>query len=207
MKHEWRKKEKDIYIPKPVPTLVQVPKFKYFTISGKGDPNNNLDFQTRIKALYNLAYTIRMMPKAGINPSGYFEYTVYPLEGVWQVSEEGKKAAVYSKDYLEYKIMIRQPSFVDKSLANKAIELAKQSKTPNPLLDQVKFEEIEDGLCVQMLHLGSYDSELQTTFKQIAEFIEQNNYKRTTEKHREIYLKFSDDKDSLETTIRVFVKK
>lgn len=207
MKYEWRKQEKDLYLPKEKPTLVTVPKLKYFTISGKGNPNNNKDFQARIKVLYNLAYTVKMMPKGGITPKGYFEYTVYPLEGIWDISDEGKKAKEYNKDFLMYKLMIRQPDFVDEKLAQKSIELAKDKKELNPLFDELKFEEIEDGLCVQILHIGSYDNELQTTFKDMEKFIEDNNYKRASEKHREIYLKFSDDKDKLQTVIRLFISK
>jgi hypothetical protein len=207
MKYEWRKQEKDLYIPKAKPSLVQVPKLKYFTISGKGNPNNNKDFQARIKVLYSLAYTIRMMPKGGITPKGYFEYTVYPLEGVWEISDNGKKVKEFSKDNLVYKLMIRQPNFVDEELAKKAVELAAGKKNPSPLFEEVKFEEIEDGLCVQMLHIGSYDNELQTTFKDLGKFIEDNNYKRVSAKHREIYLNFSKDKDKLKTVIRLFISK
>jgi hypothetical protein len=207
MKYEWRKKERELYLPKAEPTLVEVPKFKYFTITGKGNPNNNPDFQARIKILYSLAYTIRMMPKGGIVPTGYFEYTVYPLEGVWEISDEGKKEKEFSKDYLVYKLMIRQPNFVNKELFEKAIRLNKDSKNPSPLLDEVKFEEIEDGLCVQMLHIGSYDDEFQTTYKEMGHFIENNKYKRLSKKHKEIYLKFSDDKSKLRTVIRFFVSK
>jgi hypothetical protein len=205
MKYEWRKQEKELYLPKAEPIIVQVPKFKFFTIEGKGNPNNNKDFQARVKTLYNLAYTIRMMPKAGITPKGYFEYTVYPLEGVWDISTEGKKAKEFSKDFLEYKIMIRQPDFVDETLFKKAIEL--NAKKNNPLFGEVRFEEIADGLCVQMLHKGSYDKEFQTTFKAMEKFIEDNRYKRMSKKHREIYLKFTDDKDKMETTIRFFISK
>lgn len=204
MKYEWRKKEKELYLPKAEPVIVQVPKFKFFTIEGKGDPNNK-DFQARIKTLYNLAYTIKMMPKGGTTSKGYFEYAVYPLEGVWDLSDEGKKAKEFNKDFLEYKIMIRQPDFVDEALFQKAIEL--NAKKKNPLFDEVRFEEIEDGLCVQTLHRGSYDEEFQTTFKTMEKFIEDNKYKRVTEKHREIYLKFTDDKGKMETVVRFFVSK
>ena len=204
MKYEWRKQEKELYLPPAEPVVVRVPKFKFFTIEGKGNPNEK-DFQTRIKTLYNLAYTIRMMPKAGIVPEGYFEYTVYPLEGIWDISDEGKHAEAFSKDLLEYKIMIRQPDFVDEVLFKQAIEL--NAKKNNPLIDEARFEEIEDGLCVQMLHEGSYDEEFQTTFKAMEKFIEDNGYTRITKNHREIYLKFTDDISKNKTTIRFFIGK
>lgn len=80
MKFEWRKKEKDLYIPKQKPELVTVPKQKFLMIQGKGNPNHE-EFAERVGVLYSLAYAIRMMPRNGYTPEGYFEYTVYPLEG------------------------------------------------------------------------------------------------------------------------------
>lgn len=205
MKYEWRKQEEELYLPKAEPVIVQVPKIKFFTIEGKGNPNNNKDFQARVKTLYKLAYTVKMMPKAGVTPKGYVEYTVYPLEGIWDISAKGKKAKEFSKDFLQYKIMIRQPDFVDEAVFEKALELNVKNK--NLLLGEVKLEEIEDGLCVQMLHKGSYDTEFQTTFQAMEKFIADNGYKRIGKKHREIYLKFTPDTDKMETTIRFFVSK
>jgi len=111
MKHEWRKKEKELYIPKQKPELVTVPEQIFFMIKGSGNPNNE-DFAERIGVLYSLAYAIRMMPKNGYTPEGYFEYTVYPLEGIWDLSEEGRQLEELDKDELLYTIMIRQPDFV-----------------------------------------------------------------------------------------------
>ena len=84
MKYEWRKKEKEYYIPKEKPQLVEIPEFKYFTLKGKGNPNSEA-FKECIQVLYSLSYAIRMMPKNGITPEGYFEYTVYPLEWIWDL--------------------------------------------------------------------------------------------------------------------------
>ena len=87
MKYEWRKKEKEYYIPKEKPQSVEIPEFKYFTLKGKGNPNSEA-FKECIQVLYSLSYAIRMMPKNGITPEGYFEYTVYPLEWIWDLSEK-----------------------------------------------------------------------------------------------------------------------
>ena len=89
------------------------------------------------------------------------EYTVYPLEGVWDLTEEGRQSQVLNKDELLYTIMIRQPEFVTTEVFEKALNEVKKKK-PHPLLDEVVFEEIEDGLSVQMLHVGPYDDELIT---------------------------------------------
>lgn len=111
MKHEWRKHKKDIYIPKKKPEIIDVQEFKYITITGKGNPNED-EFANKVEVLYSLAYAIKMMPKKGYIPDGYFEYAVYPLEGLWDLTDEGKRLKELNKDCLVYKIMIRQPDFV-----------------------------------------------------------------------------------------------
>ncbi|MDD4547891.1 MAG: GyrI-like domain-containing protein [Bacilli bacterium] len=201
MKYEWKKLEKDIYLPKQIPSLLKVPKSKYICIKGKGNPNNE-DFGERIKALYSLAYTIRMMPKNGFTPEGYFEYTVYPLEGLWDLTEEGRKSKELNKNELLYTIMIKQPDFVTNEVFEKALEIADKKK-PLYLLNEVYLDEIGDGLSVQMLHIGSYDNESES-FNEMKEFIDENNLEIKTLIHREIYLsdarKVSSDK--LRTVLR-----
>lgn len=185
MKYEWRKKEKEYYIPKEKPQLVEIPEFKYFTLKGKGNPNTEA-FKECIGVLYSLSYAIRMMPKNGINPDGYFEYTVYPLEGIWDLTEEGRLEETLNKDELVYKLMIRQPDFVTEEVVNIAMEIVKKKK-PHPLLEKVEFESIKEGLCVQMLHVGPYDDEPRT-FSAMKEFCTENNLEIKTLAHKEIYL-------------------
>lgn len=158
MKFKWRKQEKELYLPKAKPTEVVVPKQKFYTISGKGNPNDP-QFGKETAALYAMSYGIRMMPKEGVIPVGYFEYTVYPLEGFWTLSDEAiAEKRAFDKADLVYKIMIRQPDFVTKELALANLEKISQKK-PNPNNQNVKFETIEDGKCLQMLHVGPYDDE------------------------------------------------
>ncbi|MDO7486881.1 GyrI-like domain-containing protein [Peribacillus frigoritolerans] len=121
MKYEWRKQEKNLYIPKQKPELVTIPEQKFFLIKGIGNPNEN-EFAEKIGVLYSLAYAVRMMPKQGYTPAGYFEYTVFPLEGIWDLTEEGKKLDTLNKDELLYTIMIRQPDFVTKDIVDRAFE-------------------------------------------------------------------------------------
>ncbi|NLK44928.1 MAG: hypothetical protein GX300_11115 [Tissierellia bacterium] len=201
MKYEWRKQEKDLYLPKEKPTLVTVPKQNFFMIKGKGNPNSE-DFSERVGVLYSLAYAIRMMPKQGYTPDGYYEYTVYPLEGLWDLTEKGRESDVLLKDELVYTIMIRQPDFVNEEVVQRAFDHVRKKK-PHPLLDEVSFESMEDGLAVQMMHIGSYDNESRT-FKIMKEFIEENKLEITSLVHREIYI--SDprktDKSKLKTVLR-----
>lgn len=185
MKYEWRKKDKEIYLPKTGPSIINVPKMNYFTLKGKGNPNSEL-FKESVEALYALSYAIRMMPRKGIHPEGYFEYTVFPLEGVWDLDEEGRQMDFLDKNRLVYKIMIRQPDFVTEEHYEDAKSLV-SNKVPEKWLNTVRFEEIDEGLCVQCLHIGSYDTE-QETFTKMEEFCASNNLLRTDKRHREIYI-------------------
>lgn len=205
MKHEWRKHEKEFYMPKEKPVLVEIPKLKFFTIKGEGNPNSG-GFSEAIGVLYSLAYAIRMMPKNGYTPEGYFEYTVYPLEGIWDLTEEGRKQKVFNKDELVYTIMIRQPEFVTEEIVMKAMEIVKKKK-PHPLLEKVKFETISDGLSVQMLHIGHYDDEPKT-FAIMKEYCKENKLVLKTKVHREIYLSdFRKTKaEKLKTVLRYMVE-
>jgi hypothetical protein len=208
MKHDWKKADKQFYLPKTKPELVKVPPFKFFSIRGQGDPNDK-PFQENIGVLYSLAYTIKMSPKNNFAPKDYFEYTVYPLEGIWDLTEEAKKlnATTLDKSQLVFNLMIRQPDFVTKDFAIEAIERTKKKKY-HPLLKKVKFEIIEDSLCVQMMHIGSYDNE-PVSFSQMEDFCSLNGYKRESKQHREIYLsdfrKVSPDK--LKTVLRFRILK
>lgn len=205
MKHEWRKVEKELYLPKAVPELVTIPKQKFFMVKGKGNPNSD-SFAEKIGVLYSLAYAVRMMPKQGFTPDGYFEYTVYPLEGVWDMTEKGRKSETFNKNELLYTIMIRQPEFVTTGVVERAFETVRKKK-PHPILDEVTFERQEDGLSVQMLHVGAYDNEPES-FKLMNEFIVNHNLEKRSPVHREIYL--SDvskvQPDKLKTVLRYMVK-
>lgn len=206
MKHEWRKQEKNLYIPSQKPILITVPQQKFLRIKGKGNPNSE-EFSEKIGVLYSLAYGIRMMPKQGYTPEGYFEYTVYPLEGIWDLTEKGKKLNTLDKDELLYTMMIRQPDFVTTDIVDKALENVKQKK-PNPLLDEVAFDTFEDGLSVQMLHIGPYDDE-PNSFKKMDKYMEENNLERLSSVHREIYLSDAQKVHpaKLKTVLRYMVKR
>lgn len=184
-KLEWRKHLKELYLPKTKPVLLNVPEMKFFTIEGAGNPNSE-QFQKNIEILYALSYAIKMSPKKGIVPEGYFEYTVFPLEGYWDLNEEGRKLVYLSKDHFVYKLMIRQPDFVTEPLFQYAINSVKEKKKELNL-DSIRFETITEGLCVQAMHVGSYDDE-PATFELMEQFCEQNNLSRLAKSHKEIYI-------------------
>jgi hypothetical protein len=208
MKHDWKKLEKQFYLPTTRPELLKVPPFGFFSIKGNGDPNDK-PFQDTIGVLYSLSYAIKMSPKNNFAPKEYFEYTVYPLEGIWDISEDAKIShqEKLDKSKLIFNLMIRQPDFVTRDFANEAIERTKKKKN-HPLLEKVKFETIEDGYCVQMMHIGSFDNE-PASFGIMEDFCIQNKVTRESKRHREIYLsdfrKVSQDK--LKTVLRFGILK
>jgi len=206
MKHEWKKQEKELYLPKSQPQIIGVPPLKYFTLYGQGNPNSER-FAKKVGVLYALSYAIKMLPKKNITPAGYSEYSVYPLEGVWDIADEAKKAEKLDKDKLIYTIMIRQPDFATDDIAQTVIENTK-SKKPHHLFDEVKFESILEGICVQMMHLGSYDNEPES-FARMEAFCTVNSLKRISKTHKEIYItdarKTSPEK--LQTVLRFKVEK
>jgi len=199
MKYEWKKQEKGLYLPKDTPTVITIPKQKFFAIKGKGNPNE-ADFSERVSVLYSLAYAVRIMPKSGFTPDGYFEYTVYPLEGVWENTDVSDKGSFI------YTIMIRQPDFVTAEISEKAFETTKRKK-PHPLLAEAFFCEIEDGLSVQMLHNGDYDNE-PVSFAKMQVFMSDSGLVRNSNNHREIYLSDATktDRDKLKTILRYSVR-
>ena len=187
-KHEWRKKEKALYLPKNKPEVIDIPEFKFITIEGEGSPADSV-FTDYIGALYSLAYTIKMMPKKiDRQPKGYFDFTVYPLEGVWDINDKAKanfKGRINKED-LVYKLMIRQPDFVSKNFYSEMLEVAKEKKK-NPLLEQINFERLSEGRCVQMLHLGPFEDE-PASFEIMEDFAKSEGVVRLSKMHREIYL-------------------
>jgi len=187
-KHEWRKKEKALYLPKNKPEVIDIPEFKFITIEGEGSPSDSV-FTDYIGALYSLAYTIKMMPKKiDRQPKGYFDFTVYPLEGVWDINDKAKanfKGRINKED-LVYKLMIRQPDFVSENFYSEMLEVAKEKKK-NPLLEQINFERLSEGRCVQMLHLGPFEDE-PASFEIMEDFAKSEGVVRLSKMHREIYL-------------------
>lgn len=209
MKHEWRKQELSIYLPKAKPELITIPTYKYVVIDGEGNPNSDA-FAACIEVLYSVSYAIKMTLKKMDNvPKSYEDYTVYPLEGVWDITDEAKKTftqGALNKDDLVYRLMIRQPDFVHNDFFKEMVAITKKKK-PNTLLDTLKFESLTDGTCIQMMHIGSFDNEPQS-FKVMEAYAKEQGVERASKIHREIYL--SDfrkvPEEKLKTVLRFQVK-
>lgn len=135
MKYEWRKQEKAYYLPKE-PQLIEVPAYQFITLTGEGNPNRP-EFSEQISALYMMAYGLRMGLKKGSFGNTPFEYTVYPLEGVWTLPE--KPQGPIAKEELIYKIMIRQPEQVTADLAAEQLTQIMKKKENRQTVDKVHF--------------------------------------------------------------------
>lgn len=202
MKHEYKKHEKDLYQPKS-PCLIHVPAMKYIVLKGEGNPNSEA-FSHKIEALYACAYTIKMFPRNGVEIPNYVDYTVYPLEGVWDLSLKGRQEEVLNKDELVYSIMIRQPDFISESIFKSAVE---KSMHKNDEIKDIEFIETVPSKCVHMMHIGPFDTEPES-FRLMQEYCDKQGLKRISKCHRELYLSdFRKTKaDSLKTILRIEVE-
>ncbi len=213
-KLDYKKEYKDLYLPKAVPELINVPNMKFIWVAGKGNPNSeNGEYQEALQLLYALSFTIKMSKMGTHKIEGYFDYVVPPLEGFWW--NEGEKNVDYeNKEQFMWISLIRQPEFVTEEVFDWACKEVKSKK--GLIIEKAEFGEIKEGLCVQMMHIGSYDNEPKTLEK-IQKYIENNGLKNDigsienelVRRHHEIYL--SDPRrtkpENLKTVIRIPVKK
>ncbi|MCL2574843.1 MAG: GyrI-like domain-containing protein [Defluviitaleaceae bacterium] len=154
---DFKKTQKELYQPKTTPSIVDVPTMKFITIDGYGDPNTSPQYADAVQILYGIAYSIKM------NNKHILEYVVPPLEGFWSVADASFKSGtpILDKSKFIWTMAIRQPDFVNEEIFEGAkISLAK--KKPNLDTSAVRLQEITEGLCVQIMHLGSYDDEPKT---------------------------------------------
>lgn len=188
MPFDFKKEYKEFYMPKGKPEIVTVPKMNYIAVRGKGNPNeDDGDYKKSIELLYGIAYTIKMSKKGDHKIEGYFDYVVPPLEGFWW--QENLDGIDYGhKENFQWISVIRLPDFVTKADFDWAIEEATRKKKMD--FSKVEFLEIEEGLCVQCMHSGSYDGE-SATVAAMDKFIADNGYENDisdTRRHHEIYL-------------------
>ena len=209
MPFDFKKEYKEFYMPKGKPEIVTVPKMNYIAVRGKGNPNEEEgEYKKSIELLYGIAYTIKMSKKGDHKIEGYFDYVVPPLEGFWW--QENVDGIDYShKENFQWISVIRLPDFVTKADFEWATEEATRKRKMD--FSKVEFLTLEEGLCVQCMHSGSYDDE-PATVAAMDKFIADNGYENDisdTRRHHEIYL--SDARkaapEKLKTVIRHPIKK
>ena len=189
MAFDYKKEYKEFYLPQREPSIVEIPKMNYLAIRGKGNPNEeNGEYKATIELLYTIAFTIKMSYKGDHKIQGYFEYVVPPLEGLWW--QEGKTDGIdyTQKDQFHFISMMRLPDFVTKEEFDWAIQEATQKKKKD--FSKVEFLTYDEGVCVQCMHIGSYDTEPETIEK-MEEIMQENGYELDFNQgryHHEIYL-------------------
>ncbi|MBR5338104.1 MAG: GyrI-like domain-containing protein [Lachnospiraceae bacterium] len=188
MAFDFKKEYKELYMPKNMPEIVEVPSANYIAVRGKGDPNEEGGaYQQAIGVLYAIAYTIKMSYKTDHHIEGFYEYVVPPLEGFWW--QDNKDGVDYSdKGAFNWISVIRLPDFV----TEKDFEWAVQTATKKKNLDCsiAEFLTIDEGLCVQIMHLGAFDDE-PATVKIMDDYIHENGYVNDINDrrlHHEIYM-------------------
>lgn len=204
MAFDFKEEYKEFYLPPKKPGIIDVPKMNYISVEGKGDPNEpDGEYKTAIGLLYAVAFTIRMSGKGNHKIDGYFPYVVPPLEGLWRQS--GSDVIDYShKENLEWNSMIRLPDFVTKDEFEWAIHEATEKKQCD--FSKVNYFSYEEGVCVQCMHIGSYDEEPATLEKMSAFLHEQGYVEDLSEqrRHHEIYL--SDPRRTAEERLRTVLR-
>lgn len=187
-KMDYKKAFRALYLPKTEPALIEVPPMVFLEVEGQGDPNEtNGSYAKALELLYALSYTIKMAPRGGQTPQGYFEYTVPPLEGLWW--QEDGKLELQQKDKFCWISMIRQPEFVTPQVLAEAVDTVKKKK-PQLAVQNARLSYRQEGLCVQCMHLGPYDEEPETLHK-MEGFMAENRLQSDiceARRHHEIYL-------------------
>ena len=209
MAFDYKKEYKEFYMPKKKPSIVEIPKMNYVAVRGKGNPNDeNGEYKNSIGLLYAIAFTIKMSYKGTHKIDGYFEYVVPPLEGFWW--QENTQGFDYNrKEDMHFISVIRLPDFVTEDDFKWAVDEATQKKKQD--FSKVEFFTYDEGVCVQCMHIGSYDNEPETATL-MHKHMEENGYEldiTDSRLHHEIYL--SDprrcDESKLKTVLRHPIKK
>lgn len=188
MPFDFKKEYKEFYLPKNKPEIVTVLAANYIAVQGSGDPNEEGGaYQSAIRILYAVAYTLKMSYKTGRKIDGFFEYVVPPLEGFWW--QNGVTGVDYTdKSAFHWISVIRLPDFVTKADFDWAVETASKKKKLD--CSPAEFRAIDEGLCVQIMHIGSYDAE-PASVAQMDAYLAQNGYENdltASRLHHEIYL-------------------
>lgn len=201
---DFKKEYKEFYLPPKKPGILTVPEMHYVSVCGKGNPNEpEGEYKAAIGILYAIAFTIRMSEKSGQKIDGYFPYVVPPLEGLWQ--QAGGGGIDYSrKEDFEWRAMIRLSEFVTEEVFDWAVCEASEKKQKD--FSKAEFFIYREGLCVQCMHIGSYDEE-PATIQKMRTFLDENGYAEDfsgARLHHEIYL--SDPRRTAEERLRTVLR-
>ena len=186
---DYKKEYKALYLPKEMPSIVEVPSMQYAAVRGHGDPNEpDGEYGRAVAVLYGISYTIKMSYKGSRKVDGFFEYVVPPLEGFWWMEGGAPGVDYRNKSGFNWISIIRVPEFVTEEVFAWAKEEAQRKKRIDTSLAELIT--VSEGLCVQCLHIGSYNEEPATVAKMDRYLLEQGyeNDISDLRRHHEIYL-------------------
>ena len=186
---DYKKEYKALYLPKEMPSIVEVPSMQYAAVRGHGDPNEpDGEYGRAVAVLYGISYTIKMSYKGSRKVDGFFEYVVPPLEGFWWMEGGAPGVDYRNKSGFNWISIIRVPEFVTEEVFAWAKEEAQRKKGIDTSLAELIT--VSEGLCVQCLHIGSYNEEPATVAKMDRYLLEQGyeNDISDLRRHHEIYL-------------------
>ena len=205
MAFDYKKEYKEFYLPPKKPSIIDVPEMNYIAVRGKGDPNEpDGAYKAAIELLYAISFTIKMSHMGTHKIEGYFPYVVPPLEGLWRQKGSSDSINYSRKQDLCWISMIRLPEFVTREVFDWAVHEAAQKKKTD--FSKAEFRTFHEGLCVQCMHVGSYDDELETIEK-IDAFLKEAGYETDfsgQRMHHEIYL--SDPRRTAPERLRTVIR-
>lgn len=181
-KVDFKKEYKVLFSPPREFVLLEVPEMQFLMVDGHGDPNVAQEYQEAVEALYAVAYKIKFASKKQLGR----DYVVPPLEGLWWAEDMGAFTTARDKSKWDWTMMIMTPEWISQEIYADAVEQVRQGKHP-AALEKVRLERYNEGLSVQIMHIGSYDDEGPTLMKMHNEFLPENGYVENG-KHHEIYL-------------------
>lgn len=162
--------------------VIDMPEMRYLMIDGHGDPNTSPAYTQALQALYPVAYTLKFASKRELGR----DYVVPPLEGLWWADDMEAFTAARDKSQWDWTMMLMIPEWIDEAMFHVAVDVVR-AKGATERLDDVRIEILVEGLCVQTLHLGSYDDEADVLEEMHREFIPGQGL-HLRGKHHEIYL-------------------
>ena len=196
MKDDIKIERKDLYAPAREFVLVDVPLLQFLMIDGSGNPNAAQSYKDAIEALYAVSYALKFASKKQDR-----DYVVRPLEGLWW-ADDMKAFRTGDKESWRWTMMIGQPDWIDRAKVAQAIAIQREKK-PSSALDLLRLETLEEGRCVQILHVGSYDDEAPILRRLHEEYLPQNGFAPDA-KHHEIYL--SDARRTLPAKLKTILR-
>lgn len=181
MPTDMKRSLKQLYTARPEPQLIEVPKRRFLMVDGTGDPESTRAFQDAIGALYSVAYTVKFARKKATGET----FVVPPIEGLWWSGEDGVLDLTDAKRTWRWRLMLAVPDDVTKAEVDDARTQA-EKKHPNPALRKLHVKDYDEGLCVQVMHVGPYSTE-RPTIERMLSYARENAHELRG-KHHEIYL-------------------